>query len=459
MKKESILLQQTQPHDTDTEGAVLATLMRYNNKYSDYCDLLGAELFYYDLEKAIYRCIDGVINEGGITDINSLYNYAQSHDVGYKVERSDFLRIFQMASTQTLDQDIMRLRDFSRRRVSWMLMQQACQRMFDLMNDAGQVASDMVAAVNGVFSDEGRGDISSYGDGLDEVHDIIMENKEDKPHYMPTGIRLFDEYYLLRPYTLTVIAAFTSVGKSALAMNIAKAVAGQGTAVAYYSLEMSKAELVSRGISRAVGVPASVIMNRKLSDGQVRAFEAERERCRNLPIFFDDRSTADFGRTLRSIRVMVRTKGVRLAVIDYLQIFAQVTDDAEKDISAMARSAKNIAKELGIAVILISQLNRSALHPSIKMLRGSGQIEESADNIVLIDRPDAYPDNKVTKYEGEFRDVSVKGTAKLILAKGRGVGTGSRLMAFDGQFTEFREMKEPAEAGSYQDDQEDILPF
>ena len=74
------------------------------------------------------------------------------------------------------------------------------------------------------------------------------------------------------------------------------------------------------------------------------------------------------------------------------------------------------------------------------MLRGSGQIEESADNIVLIDRPEAYPDNKVTKYEGEFRDQSIVKTAKLILAKGRGVGIGSKLVGFEAQHTRFFEM-------------------
>ena len=154
---------------------------------------------------------------------------------------------------------------------------------------------------------------------------------------------------------------------------------------------------------------------------------------------------------------MVKTKGVRLVVIDYLQIYAQLTEDMEQSISYMARTAKNVAKELGIAVILISQLNRSALHPSIKMLRGSGQIEESADNVVLIDRPDAYPDNKVTKYEGEFKDVSVKGTAKLILSKGRGVGTGAELVAFDRFHTRFKKI-ETVEAGHYEE-QDEALPF
>ena len=123
----------------------------------------------------------------------------------------------------------------------------------------------------------------------------------------------------------------------------------------------------------------------------------------------------------------------------------------------MARAAKNIAKETGIAVIVLSQLNRSGLHPSLKMLRGSGQIEESADNVVLIDRPDAYPDNKVKKFEGKYSDVPVAGVAKLILSKGRGVGTDSDLVAYDKEHTLFKQIEKP-EGGKHVEHDEG-LPF
>ena len=94
---------------------------------------------------------------------------------------------------------------------------------------------------------------------------------------------------------------------------------------------------------------------------------------------------------------------------------------------------------MNIAVILLSQLSRGEAHPKVQQLRGSGQIAESADNIVLIDRPEAFPDNS-TKYEGEFHDESTHGTAKLIIAKGRGVGLGNALVGFEGRFTQFYEL-------------------
>ena len=432
-----------QPHDLETEGAVLATIMRYNEKYALFSDLLSASLFYWDKEKAIFRCIDGVISDGGITDINSLFSYSKSHDVGEKLTRNDFLEIYQKSNTETLEQDIRRLRDLSKRRMCWLLMQQAAQKVLDVTLDVDEEVNGVVSSLGEIQAEIGDDGIKSFNDAFEELKAIVNDNANGKRNCLITGFRLFDEYFLLRPGTLTVIAAFTSVGKSALAMNIAVAVAKLMVAVAYYSLEMSNAELASRSISKEVGVPASVIMNKQLTEYQLKAFDAAVGGKKNLPIYFDDRCTVSFDRTLRSIRTMVKTRGIKLVVIDYLQIYSQISDNSEASIAYMARAAKNIAKELGIAVILLSQLNRSADHPSIKMLRGSGQIEESADNIVLIDRPEAYPDNKVTKYEGEFENEDIHGTAKFILAKGRGVGTGCALVGFDGVNTRFYELSKP----------------
>jgi replicative DNA helicase len=80
-----------QPHDTDTENVVLATLMRYNGRFEENRDILKSDLFYYPREKAIYLCIDGLIRDGKITDINSLADYAQRNDVGYDLTKNDFL--------------------------------------------------------------------------------------------------------------------------------------------------------------------------------------------------------------------------------------------------------------------------------------------------------------------------------------------------------------------------------
>lgn len=451
-----ILEARVQPHDTETELAVLSSLMMYNENFAKYGDLLDDSLFYYEREKSIFRCIEGVVNSGSITDINSLTNWAESHDVGSPLLRSDFVALLKNLNKAAIGQDIERLRDMSRRRTSWRMLQEAAKGVLDMTNNMDDVLNGTMSMLADA-QNEAKTGIISNDEALGGVMEQVEANRCDKGNSMRTGFTLFDERYLLRPGTLTVIAAFTSVGKSALALNIVEALARQDIASAYYSLEMNCKELASRLISKDAGVTTSAMMNRCLTAEQVVKVQEAVKKNAKLPIYYDDKSTADFNRTVRSIRKMAKTKGIRLAVIDYLQIYAQVSDDMEQSISYMARTCKNIAKELDICIILISQLNRSALHPSIKMLRGSGQIEESADNVVLIDRPEAYPDNKVTKYEGEYKNSSIKGTAKLILSKGRGVGVGSSLVGFNGSEVRFFEMQ-AADAEPYVE-HEDDLPF
>lgn len=461
MKKKEEIIGEAKilPHDTDTEQAVLATLMRYNDKFDEYSDLLNEDLFYYPTEKAVYRCIAGVIKDGGLTDINSLFNYYQSHEFDTELFRSDFLNIFQLSNTQTLGQDIRRLNDMGRRRSCWRILQQAASKVLDLTEDYDEEINGMRTAIDEVSAGSGGDEITTFDESMTKLEHEIEENRHGKRQSLITGFKLIDDKYLLSPNKMTVIAAFTSVGKSALALNIAMNVAKQGEAVAYYSLEMSHTELVSRAISFDMNIPSYVIMNEQLSDRKLDDFKTIKAKLKDLPIYFDDRSTVNFDKTMRSIRTMVKTKNIKMAIIDYLQIYSQMNDDVEKSIAYMAREAKNVAKETGIPVILLSQLNRSGDHPSIKMLRGSGQIEESADNIVLIDRPEAYPENKVKSYIGEFKEMSIQNTAKLILTKGRGVGTGCALIGFDAAHTRFYEIDwSNSEGGKYTEKKVD-LPF
>lgn len=433
--------------------------MRYNDKFDEYSDLLNEDLFYYPTEKAVYRCIAGVIKDGGLTDINSLFNYYQSHEFDTELFRSDFLNIFQLSNTQTLGQDIRRLNDMGRRRSCWRILQQAASKVLDLTEDYDEEINGMRTAIDEVSGGSGGDEITTFDESMTKLEHEIEENRHGKRQSLITGFKLIDDKYLLSPNKMTVIAAFTSVGKSALALNIAMNVAKQGEAVAYYSLEMSHTELVSRAISFDMNIPSYVIMNEQLSDRKLDDFKIIKAKLKDLPIYFDDRSTVNFDKTMRSIRTMVKTKNIKLAIIDYLQIYSQMNDDVEKSIAYMAREAKNVAKETCIPVILLSQLNRSGDHPSIKMLRGSGQIEESADNIVLIDRPEAYPENKVKSYIGEFKEMSIQNTAKLILTKGRGVGTGCALIGFDAAHTRFYEIDwSNSEGGKYTEKKVD-LPF
>lgn len=440
--------QQVQPHSVETEIAVLATLMRYNEKFNEYSDMLNAEMFYTEINQSIYQCIAGVISQNTITDVKALVDYANTHELNFKLSELDFLNIVKFTSVETLEQDIQRIRRMWKQRILWVQLQLASQKVLDPMEDFDEVVNNTMNSLSDVQSDTADNGIYSFDDSIDELVEIVNDNAQGKKKSLTTGFKLFDDYFLLRPTTLTIIAAFTGVGKSSLAMNIATKVAGEREPTAYYSLEMGKSELVARAISGKAGISSSVIVNCKLENFQLQQFDKAIGETKGLPIYIDERATVSFDNTVRSIRTLARTKGIKLAVIDYLQIYSQVGDNVESSLAYMARAAKNIAKECKIAVILLSQLSRGKEHPDIKQLRGSGQIEESADNIVLIDRPEAYPNSNI-RYEGDFSDQDTHGTAKLILAKGRGVGVGTSLVGFDGRFTQFYELDDKPNIEDY----------
>lgn len=442
---------QVQPHDDNTEIAVLATLMRYNEKFSEYSDMLTEEMFYQDKNRAIYQCIAGVITENKVSDVKALFDYVKTHKIAYPLDELSFLDIVKFVSLDTLQQDIQRLRRMWKQRRLWVELQLASQKVLDPMEGFDEVVNDTMSKLGEIQSDMADNGIYSFDESVDELKEIVNDNAKGKRKSLETGFRLFDEHFLLRPTTLTIIAAFTGIGKSSIAMNIAINTASLGNPVAYYSLEMGKSELAARALSGKAGISSSVIVNCKLEEFQLQQFDRAIGDTQGLPIYIDERATVSFDSTVQSIRSLVRTKGIKLAVIDYLQIYAQVGNSVEASLAYMARSAKNIAKECGIAVILLSQLARGKDHPTINQLRGSGQIEESADNIVLIDRPEAYPNNSI-RYEGDYSDQDTHGTAKLILAKGRGVGTGSALVGFDGRFTQFYELDNKPQI-------EDNMPF
>ena len=439
---------QLQPHDENTENAVLATLMRYNEKLSEYSDQLTPELFYGERNKSVYQCLAGTVAEVATVDVNALTDYANTHELSYRLDAIDFLELVKFVSSDTLAQDIKRLRKMWKQRKLWVQLQLASQNVLDPMMDFDEVINDTMNVLGEIQSDTTDSGIYSFDESVDELKELVNDNAHGKRSSLETGFRLFDERFLLRPATLTIIAAFTGVGKSSIAMNIAMNTAKVGNGVAYYSLEMGKSELAARAISGKAGISSSVIVNCKLENFQLQQFDRAVGETKGLPIYIDERATVSFDNTIRSIRTLARTKGIKLAVIDYLQIYSQVGDSVEASLAYMARAAKNIAKECKIAVILLSQLSRGQAHPNIKQLRGSGQIEESADNIVLIDRPEAYPNSSI-RYEGDFSDQDTHGTAKLILAKGRGVGTGNALVGFDGRFTQFYELDNKPQVEDY----------
>lgn len=224
---------------------------------------------------------------------------------------------------------------------------------------------------------------------------------------------------------LIILAARPSVGKTCLALNLLRNAAVRGVPVGLFSLEMSARQCRERLLSAESGISIEKIIRGKLSDKDMENLMTKGvEPVSKMPIFIDDTSGLSIYQLRSKVRSMVRRHGVKMIVVDYIQLMSGVqngrTDNREQEIGKISRDLKNIAKELSIPVIALSQLSREVEKrkagdqiPKLADLRDSGSIEQDADMVIFIYRPEYYG---ITSNEhGE----SIKGETHLRVAKHR----------------------------------------
>lgn len=284
--------------------------------------------------------------------------------------------------------------------------------------------------------------IRTLKDATGDVIEIINDNIKGVVRGVKTGFTDFDRHTGgLHEGDLTIIAAASSQGKTSFALNIAKNVAHESK-VAIYSLEMNDVQLASRIISSVSGLSSKEILYRSMSNEMIKEFDTGVGKIQDLGIYFDDRSTSSIETIIQSIRKMVFKFGIRGVIIDYLQILSisNKTMTEEQFLGYVTRRLKNLAKELNIWVLALSQLNRKNAEnaPSLADIRASGQIVEAADNVVFIYRPELYS----RSYPAPFASTSTIGTAMIDFAKGRSVGITKFILGFKQEQTLFYNINE-----------------
>jgi len=286
------------------------------------------------------------------------------------------------------------------------------------------------------FDDTGISVINSMADNVDEVLKIVEFNKSNAGLTgIDTGFNKLNRLTNgLQGGDLIVIAGETSQGKTSLALNIAQ-VAGRDNPVYFVSCEMMASQITARMLSYSSEINSNQILTGKLNDFDTGILlrHATDVSVNKLLINGHDNS---IDKIIASIRVYHATKHINMVVIDYLQLIS-TTERASKEqqTAQIARRLKNLAKELNIPVILLSQLNRDKFSPFPKLsrLRDSGQIEEAADLVIFVYRPEYYG-------EELFKDGSPsEGRAQIIIAKGRNTGIGTFYVKFHKQITKFED--------------------
>lgn len=256
---------------------------------------------------------------------------------------------------------------------------------------------------------------------------------------LPTGWRSLDDGPLargLQPGQLIIVAARPSMGKSAFSQQLASYVADRHAATALFSLEMSDEELIAREITQAAKVPQGRWRSALHGSAMTTAQATVSER----PSYLYDCPGATLGYIASSLRRATQHQGVGLAVIDYLQLMRSESQKRQQnkadDIGEITGGLKNLARELKIPIVLLSQLNRAVeqrpdKRPMMSDLRDSGTIEQDADSVLFLYRPEYYMREKTPP--------EMQGACEIIVAKNRGGPTGVVVLQFEGETMRFTE--------------------
>ena len=228
----------------------------------------------------------------------------------------------------------------------------------------------------------------------------------------------------------TIIAAETGQGKTSFAITITNNTTSLGNPVGFISIEMPAVQLIIKITSQETGISSGDIFKTKLSDKDIGIIESMDKKTETKLLYIDDKSKT-LDSIVNSIRYIHRKFGVELFFIDYIQLIVIDGLSQEDRLAKVSRTLANLAKELVINITALSQLKRSVggsinHQPSIDRLRGSGQIEEAAVNIILIWRPEEYG----VEYFDDDGYISTEGKALIDFAKGRNIGTDKFIIQF-----------------------------
>ncbi len=433
-------MEKTIIYDIDCEKAVLGTMLSDRDAFNKVNEYIDESCFYKSLNRSIYLAIVTISQRGDRPDINMVM--PELSKMSCKVEPYELTEYLEYHTFDIL-QYAMRLNELSKRRKIYALGLSLVTNGSEEKKDIADVISDATSEINGLLCDS-RTTIKTSDDYLTEVWQKVQDNiNGKKSDSTPTGFKDFDERGGFKPSNLIIIAADSSQGKTSLADTIALNVVKSGTHIGFYSLEMTAVQLMTRLAAIESNIPAFVISDRAMTGNQLSKFNEAVGRLSHLPMYFDDRSSSSIDTIISSIRSLYLKHHIKGVFVDYLQILSVNSKNTNMEylLAESARRLKNLAKELNIFIVLLSQLSRDlqSPEPTLARLRGSGQVNEAADMTILIYRPEYYSKTygKILHYPGTFRNVSTSGTALINVAKNRNGSTFRFICGFDEATTKF----------------------
>jgi replicative DNA helicase len=406
---------------------------------ADVVEILDAEDFYRSAHGKIYSAVRALFGHGEpvdvITAVDALRRSGSLEEVGGALYLRDLVDEVPTPAGAPHYAKIVADAALRRRLIA------ASADIMDLAyvgsDDADAIADGAEQRIYDVARREDSEDAAAIGDLVDDAMTELesIQNRESAYTGLPTGFRDLDDLTSgLQPGNLVIIAARPGIGKSSLAMNIARNVAVQHEPVAMFSLEMSRYEIGMRLLCAEARVPWDRIRNKRVGPDDWTRVVSAGETLHDAPLSIVDAGNVNIvDIRAKARRLKTSKQGLSLIIVDYLQLMTSpITrrqDNRQQEVAEISRSLKLLAKELKVPILALSQLNRNPearadKRPQLSDLRESGSLEQDSDVVMFIHRDDLDPEKK--------RE------AELIMAKHRNGPTGSIRLSFEPSLTQFR---------------------
>lgn len=439
------------PQAAEFEEAVLGSLMLEKDAYSQVCDTLKPECFYKDAHRIIYTAIVNLASKQEPIDMITVTNRLRSE--GTLEEVGGAFYIAQLTSKVISS---VHISYYSKVLEQKYLARELIRFSTNVLNKAFDEKTDvdelMQEAEGGLFEISQRNikkDYTQINPVIEEAMNQIQiaSNRPDGLSGITSGFHDLDKMTSgWQRSDLVIIAARPAMGKTAFVLSMAKNMADADSPVAIFSLEMSKVQLVNRLIVNVCEITGEKIKNGNLTEIE---WEQLHHRITNLydkPIYIDDTPSLSVFELNTKARRLVKEHNVSCIIIDYLQLMnasGMKFGSREQEVSMISRSLKQLAKELNVPIIALSQLNRGVENrtgddkrPQLADLRESGAIEQDADMVLFIHRPEYY---KITE---DSAGNSLLGVAQIIIAKHRNGAVGDVNLKFKSELAKFMNMSD-----------------
>ena len=437
-----------QPQALEVEKAVLGALMIDREAYVEVCELLHVESFYDPRHQKIYAAIQQLGVEEKSIDVLTVTDMlgkngtlAEVGGPGYVAELSSMVAT---SANIAYHANIVAQKYLSRQLITYTSV--IGTKAFDETCDVNDVISEAESMLYNIAQKNVKKDYVHVKPLIKEAEEIMQtasKNDGDVTGISTGYTRLNDLTSGWQNSDLVIIAGRPAMGKTAFALSMAKNIAAdQKIPMAFFSLEMSGVQLVNRLISNNCEIEGKKILNGSLNREEWERFDKTIQHLIDAPLYIDDTPGLSVFELRTKAMRLAKEHQIKLIMIDYLQLMnanGMRFNSRQEEVSTISRSLKVLAKELNIPVIALSQLNRGlegrngleGKRPMLSDLRESGAIEQDADMVVFVHRPEYFGLTQGPNGEDYV------GKAEIIIAKHRKGATDTVLLDFKGEYTRF----------------------